>query len=161
MQNPTLLHFNTIPDPPGLGQKRHWSMLQGSLAFSLFILYDLNSIYPLIITSGTLFHTPSVANFWVTKYCFHNLIWRQFRAPGLEKPTSELYGYLIVAASPKLSSLHQKLTVAIPGLDDDDWVEIWDFPFSHLVSARDKMIQFKILDKKVVRAKCVQGGPIS
>lgn len=60
----------------------------------------------------------------------------------MEKSTSELYLYCLVAASPELSSLRKKQTMDIPGLDDKDWMEICDFPFSRLVLARNKMIKF-------------------
>lgn len=52
-----------------------------------------------------------------------------------------------MAASSTLSSLLQKWLGDVPGLDDDDWMEIWDFPFSSLASARDKMVQYKILHR--------------
>lgn len=32
-------------------------------------------------------------------------------------------------------------------LNDDNWREIWDFPFSPLVSARDKRVQYKIVHR--------------
>lgn len=47
---------------------------------------------------------------------------------------------------PKLSSLHHKWSVHVLGLGVEDWMEIWDFPLS-LVSARDRLVQFKILHR--------------
>lgn len=69
------------------------------------------------------------------------------RVKDLEKPTSQLYGSLLVAAGPELSPLRRKWVGDIPELDEDDWREIWDFPFSPLVSARDKLVQYNIVHR--------------
>lgn len=35
----------------------------------------------------------------------------------------------------------------VPELDTEDWENIWDYPMQQLVSARDRLIQFKILHR--------------
>lgn len=35
----------------------------------------------------------------------------------------------------------------IPDIQGEDWDDMWDHPFKHLVSARDRLIQFKFLHR--------------
>lgn len=66
------------------------------------------------------------------------------------KPTSVLCAHLLRVSSPDLSKLHQRWTQDIPGLDSEDWEDMWDFPFKILVSLRDRLIQYKILHRAYI-----------
>lgn len=65
----------------------------------------------------------------------------------LEKPASVLYNHLPLATLPDLCNLHQMWSRDMPELDNEDWEDIWDVPFCHLVSQRDRFIQFKLVHR--------------
>lgn len=64
-----------------------------------------------------------------------------------EKPTSQLYEHLVYVSLPPLDRLWSRWQLDIPSLDNDDWDDVWDFPFRSLVSMRDRLIQFKIVHR--------------
>lgn len=69
------------------------------------------------------------------------------RSDCAKKPTSQLYSHLTVTSLPTMEKLRSKWSHDIPNFDNDDWDDIWDFPFSSLVSLRDRLIQFKIVHR--------------
>lgn len=69
------------------------------------------------------------------------------RSDCIRKPTSQLYSHLVMTSLPVLEKLRAQWSHDIPDLDNDDWDDIWDFPFSSLVSLRDHLIQFKIVHR--------------
>lgn len=46
---------------------------------------------------------------------------------------------------PALEKLRNQWLQDIPDFDSDDWDDIWDFPYSSLVSLMDRLIQFKMV----------------
>lgn len=46
-----------------------------------------------------------------------------------------------------MSSLWQRWIADIPNLDNDDWSNVWDFPFKQLVSLYNRLIQIKIVHR--------------
>lgn len=69
------------------------------------------------------------------------------RSDCTKKPTSQLYSHLTITSLPTLEKLRSKWSRDIPDFDSDDWDDVWDFPFSSLVSLRDRLIQFKIVHR--------------
>ncbi|XP_077312043.1 uncharacterized protein LOC143932998 [Lithobates pipiens] len=63
-----------------------------------------------------------------------------------KKPTSQLYSHLKMTSLPSLEKLRSKWSHNIPDFYNDDWDDIWNFPFTSLVSLRDRLIQFKMLN---------------
>lgn len=68
------------------------------------------------------------------------------RDESLEKPLSTIYKALQPTnCAPGSGGSLCLLAGGLPELDSEDWEDIWDYSFSHLVSSRDRFIQFKIL----------------
>lgn len=64
-----------------------------------------------------------------------------------KKPISHIYQHLIYESLPPLDGLLSRWQRDIPALSGEDWDGVWDFPFSSLVSIRDKLVQFKIVHR--------------
>lgn len=65
----------------------------------------------------------------------------------LVKPLSNIDKELISSIHTGLEALRTKCLVDFPELDDEDWVEIWECSFLQLISARERLIQFKIIHR--------------
>lgn len=143
--NPNLSQFNTILDPQA------WAKYKILTLEHVIINGELIPFHVLC----TKFNGPAMAHFQYLQVAHayrcqflgqpivleYSELESTLRVKDLEKPTSQIYGSLLVAAVPELSSLLRKWVGHIPEMDEDDWRGIWDFPFSPLVSARDKLVQ--------------------
>lgn len=69
------------------------------------------------------------------------------RDEALSKPLSSIYKALLPNVHTGLENPKAKWEVDFPALDTEDWEEMWEYPFSQLVSARDRLVQFKIIHK--------------
>lgn len=46
-----------------------------------------------------------------------------------------------------LDKLKTSWLAELPELDGEDWEDIWEYPFSQLMSSRDRLVQLKILHR--------------
>lgn len=69
------------------------------------------------------------------------------RDESLTKPLSTIYKALLPNVHMGLETLKAKWVADFPTLDMENWEEMWECSFSQLVSARDSLVQFKILHK--------------
>lgn len=65
----------------------------------------------------------------------------------LEKPLSSIYRNLQPTIHYGLDRLLSCWHAEVPELDSEDWKDVWDYPMHSLVSARDRLIQLKILHR--------------
>lgn len=63
----------------------------------------------------------------------------------LKKSLSTIYKALQPTVHHNLHKLKSSWLVELPELDGKDWEDIWEYPFSQLVSSKDRLIQFKIM----------------
>lgn len=64
---------------------------------------------------------------------------------GLSKTLSVAYKQLFKKTPPAVAKCREKYISEVPEIQGEDWDDMWEQPFKHLVSARDKLIQFKFL----------------
>lgn len=66
----------------------------------------------------------------------------------LTKPLFMLiYKLLLPNLHESLETLRSKWQMDVPGLDTKEWEDMWDYSLLQLVSARDRLIEFKILHR--------------
>lgn len=68
----------------------------------------------------------------------------------VEKPTFRLYSNLVMVSLPVLEGLRARGQSDIPDLEGNAWDYIWDFPFRSLVSLRNCLMQFRLVDHEYV-----------
>lgn len=78
----------------------------------------------------------------------------------LEKPTLVLNNKLLLFFLPDLCDIRQKWLRDIPDLDDEDWEDVWDFPFRQLVSFRDTLTIQNIAQSLLHPIQTTQNGLI-
>lgn len=72
---------------------------------------------------------------------------RTLRSECAQKPTFHVYAHLVFVSLTPLEGLWCRWQRNIHALDNEDWDDIWDFPFRPLVSVRDHLVQFKIVHR--------------
>lgn len=60
----------------------------------------------------------------------------------LDKLLSEFYKELFPAPPPSVIRCREQWVAEVPDLGGDNWDDMWCLPFTHLVSAWDRLIQF-------------------
>lgn len=65
----------------------------------------------------------------------------------LVKPLSVAYKEFFKSTPPAITKCREKWEMEVPEIQGEDWDELWMQPFRHLVSARDRLIQFKFLHR--------------
>lgn len=65
----------------------------------------------------------------------------------LAKPLSVTYKEFFKKTPQAISRCRERWAVEAPGIQGEDWDDLWTQPFRHLVSARDRLIQFKLLHR--------------
>lgn len=65
----------------------------------------------------------------------------------LSKPLSAMYKSFFKKTPPAVTRCREQRMAEIPEIQGEDWEDMWDHPFKHLLSARDRLIQFKFLHR--------------
>lgn len=65
----------------------------------------------------------------------------------LTKTLSVTYKEFFKKTSQALSRCRERWALEVPGIQGEDWYDLWMQPFKHLVSARDRLVQFKFLHR--------------
>lgn len=68
-------------------------------------------------------------------------------AEDLPKTLSVVYKELFVERPKMLAKCRDTWSALVTDFGGEDWDEMWDYPFQTLVSARDRLIQFKLLHR--------------
>lgn len=62
----------------------------------------------------------------------------------MSKPLSSIYKTLLPNVHMGLEALKAKWVGDFPEMDTEEWEDLWESSFLQLVSARDRLVQFKI-----------------
>ena len=65
----------------------------------------------------------------------------------LPKTLSVTYKELFKGSPQALLKCREWWVAEVPGLQGEEWDDMWDRPFKYLVAARDRLIQFKFLHR--------------
>lgn len=162
--NPNLPNFNTLPEP------QVWAKYKITLISQVVenhSLWSLNYLYaPYNVPASysfrdfQLFHAfgcqfPN-ASLRLNQSDWENFLWMEC----LEKPTLVLNNKLLLFFLPDLCDIQQKWLRDIPDLDDEDWEDVWDFPFRQLVSFRDTLTIQNIAQSLLHPIQTTQNGLI-
>lgn len=69
------------------------------------------------------------------------------RDDDLQKPLSNIYKFLFPETNRLLTVCRFKWELVVPDLDTVDWEDVWDAPFTRLISAHDQLIHYKFLHR--------------
>lgn len=65
----------------------------------------------------------------------------------LVRPLSVTYKEFFQKMPSAISKCREKWAAEVPEIQGEDWDDIWTQPFKHLVSTRDRLMQFKFLHR--------------
>lgn len=149
--NPNLPHFLKLTDPQ-LWTKYGIKLISQVVSQTSLLSFDqLSSMYN--VPKHYQFRYFQLAHAFAAQFSHSSCTLTQserektLRSGCAEKPTSRLYAHLVYVSLPPLDGLWSRWQRDIPALDNDDWDDVWDFPFRSLVSIRDRVVQFKIVHR--------------
>lgn len=68
----------------------------------------------------------------------------------LQKPLSAVYKKLFVERPKMIIKCRDTWSTLVTDFGGEDWDDMWDHAFQTLVSARDRLIQYKILHRVII-----------
>lgn len=149
--NPKLPHLGTIPDPiiwARVGVKQLKYIVGGKKLLNFNQLKDKHGL-----PNWFFFRYLQLSHAFKTQFASDSLdlgsspLESLLCEENLKKPLSEVYKGLCVETPKMLSKCRDTWSALIPDFRRDDWDDMWDHTFGTLVSARDRLIQFKLLHR--------------